>query len=199
MLALACALLAPAQAAEWTPMFNGRDLSGWAATPGGSWTAEDGMIVGRSPVNETRYGVLLSAKVYHNFHARGSFRVIHGDSGFYFRTMRMNGPGSVQGLQMEVDDSRETGGLYESNGRGWVVKLDEAIHDKTGYTPGQWTNFDVRCQGPSIKVNINGVQVVDLMDDRNNRMGRFGLQLHANMLMHVEFKGLEVMELGASR
>jgi hypothetical protein len=194
--ALALAQAQPAPWVEgWKPLFNGRNLEGWFATPGGQWTWEDGMIVGKSPADERNYGVLLSNAVYHNFRVRGEFQVIKGDSGFYFRVMRVNAPGSVQGVQMEVDNSRETGGLYESNGRGWIAKLDESIHDRTGYVPGQWAKFEVSCSGARIQVSINGIPVVDMADDRNNRPGRFGLQLHAGMEMDVRFKNLEIQVL----
>ena len=72
-----------------TPLFNGKSLQGWTALPGGTWSVENGAIVGRSPKSEKRHGMLLSAKKYSDFVVTAKFRVLSGDSGFYFRSDRV--------------------------------------------------------------------------------------------------------------
>ena len=54
---------------------------------------------------------------------------------------------NVNGLQVEVDTSRETGGLYETGDRGWVYKLSKEAISKRKYVPGQWTNLELRTSG----------------------------------------------------
>ena len=115
-----------------TPLFNGKSLQGWTALPGGTWSVENGAIVGRSPKSEKRHGMLLSDKQYSNFVVTAKFRVLSGDSGFYFRSDRVKSNVSVNGFQVEIDTSQETGGLYETGGRAWVEKTRSRSCEKAG-------------------------------------------------------------------
>jgi hypothetical protein len=123
------------------PLFDGKSLKGWAALPGGTWTVENGAIVGKSPKSEKRHGMLLSDKQYSDFVATAKFRVLSGDSGFYFRSERVKSNVSVNGFQVEVDSSQETGGLYETGGRAWVHKPSEEVIGKRIYKPGERTTL----------------------------------------------------------
>ena len=37
-----------AEPSSWTPLFNGKDLTGWHTMPGGKWEVVDGAITGIS-------------------------------------------------------------------------------------------------------------------------------------------------------
>ena len=100
-----------------TPLFDGKTLKGWAPAPGGKWQVKDGAIVGTSPRSERRHGILLTDKQFSDFVVKARFRVHKGDSGFYFRAERVKSAVSVNGFQVEVDTTQETGGLYETDGR----------------------------------------------------------------------------------
>ena len=46
---------------------------------------EDGIIVGKSAKAKPQYGLLVNDRGYQNFVLRVKFRVLEGNSGFYFR------------------------------------------------------------------------------------------------------------------
>ena len=192
---IACVSFTFAHAGETTPLFNGKNLDGWKVLPGGTWTVEDGVIVGRSPKSEKRHGILLSEKEYTDFVVTAKFRVLSGDSGFYFRSDPVNRPASVNGIQVEVDSSQETGGLYETGGRYWISKVEELPADKQFYTPGEWSTLELRAEGGDIEVKINGVVSAKVTNDIGRKKGHFGLQLHGGDEMHVEFKDINIEEL----
>jgi hypothetical protein len=179
---------------EWRPLFDGKTLGGWKPLPGGQWTVEGGAIIGRSPMSEKRHGILLSDEMFGDFALRAKFRVHSGDSGFYFRCEPVKGGVSVHGFQVEVDSSQETGGLYETGGRGWVVKPTDTEIPRKKYKPGEWTDLSVSAHGGRVVVQINGVKTAELKDDPGRAKGRVGLQLHGGQEMHVEFKDIEVLE-----
>ncbi|HCQ78557.1 MAG TPA: hypothetical protein DIV46_01140, partial [Verrucomicrobiales bacterium] len=178
-----------------TPLFNGKSLQGWTALPGGAWSVENGAIVGRSPKSEKRHGMLLSAKQYSDFVVTAKFRVLSGDSGFYFRSDRVETNVSVNGFQVEIDTSQETGGLYETGGRAWVEKPDPEAVEKRGYKAGEWTTLELRAIGRDIEVKINNVLSAKLTKDKGRLKGHFGLQLHGGQNMHVEYKDIQITEL----
>ena len=175
----------------WRPLFDGKTLDGWKPLPGGTWAVEDGAIVGRSPKSEPRHGILLSDEVLGDFALRAKFRVHSGDSGFYFRSDPVAGGVSVNGFQ--VDFSQETGGLYETGGRGWVVKPTEQEIPRKKYQPGEWTDLSLSAHGGHVVVQINGVKTAELKDDPGRKKGNLGLQLHGGQDMHVEFKQIEIL------
>ena len=102
---------------------------------------------------------------------------------------------SVNGFQVEVDSSQETGGLYETGGRAWVNKPKGKDIPAKKYVPGEWTDLEVHAQGKNVTVRIIGVVTSELRDDPGRTEGIFGLQLHGGQDMHVEYKDLRIKKL----
>ena len=182
------------RAADFKPIFDGKTLKGWTPAPGGKWEVKDGAIVGTSPKSERRHGILLTDKQYSDFVVKAKFRVHSGDSGFYFRAERVKSAVSVNGFQVEVDTSQETGGLYETGGRAWVHQPTAEVNKKRKYKKGEWTDLELSAIGGHIVVKINGVISTELKNDKGRMKGHIGLQLHGGQDMHVEFKDLVILE-----
>ena len=197
-LLVAVALFTPSAGAadkEFQPLFDGTSLDGWTATPGGTWKVVDGAIVGTSPKSERRHGILLSDGVFSDFVVRAKFRLVSGDSGFYFRAGRVNSSVGAHGFQVEVDETEETGGLYEPGGRAWVQRPPAEAIKKRGYQIGEWTDLELTAVGGHIVVKINGVTSSELKNDRGRTKGHFGLQLHGGQEMRVEYKDIVIQEI----
>lgn len=184
-----------AGAGNFKHLFDGKTLKGWTPTPGGKWEVRDAVIVGTSPKSERRHGILLSDRQYTNFVVKAQFRAIQGDSGFYFRVQRVNHAVSVKGFQVEVDTTQETGGLYETLGRGWVHKPTKEVVKQRKYQPGEWTDIELSAIDGNLTVKINGVISTKLANDTGSPSGHFGLQLHGSADLHVEFRNLKIKEL----
>jgi hypothetical protein len=176
-------------------LFNGRDLSGWHALPGGQWSVLDGELIGISTRNEKRHGLLLTDRPYGDFRVRLKFRCLAGNSGLYFRVEKIDGPVGARGLQAEIAaDGFVTGGLYETQGRQWVTKADPQLVEKA-VKRDEWNVMEVQAKGGEVTVLLNGVVSVQLKDDPGRRQGFLGLQLHGRMEMDVRFKDIEIIEL----
>jgi len=176
------------------PLLDPGTLDGWHALPGGAWDWRGDVLVGTSPKEEKRHGLLVTDERFDDFEARLEFRTLSGCSGFYFR-VEENGKGTgVSGFQAEVDPSFETGGLYETGGRAWVVRPDPEVV-RSFYTPGEWTRMSVRAVGGDIEVRVNGEVTARLADDPGRREGYLGLQLHGSQDLHVEFRDLRLKRL----
>ncbi|MFQ6132024.1 MAG: DUF1080 domain-containing protein [Armatimonadota bacterium] len=197
-LCLILALVAGALQAEdagFVPLFDGNTLRGWHALPGGNWEVKDGAIVGTSARTEKRHGLLVSDKTYRDFTVRLKFRVLKGNSGFYFRSEKVDHAVGVHGFQAEVANEETVGGLYETGGRTWVVKPDpEQI--KQHYKPTEWNQMTVSAHGRNIVVRLNGMKTAELEDDPGRLEGHFALQLHGGQDMEVMFKDIEIQTDG---
>lgn len=175
---------------EWKPLFDGVSLKGWEPRPGGEWVVDSGVIRGVSQQAEKRHGLLMSRETFGDFTVRLKFNVSKGDSGFYFRSEPVQGAVGVNGFQVEIDTSYETGGLYETGGRAWVVQ--HPAEEKTRwYKKGEWNDLTVSAHARHTVVRMNGRKSAELNDDPGRTEGRFALQLHGGQDMLVEFKNIE--------
>lgn len=186
------ALAAPAPAGDgWRPLFDGAGTAGWHAIGTGSWTVEDGVLVGRHAAGEQPYGHLVSDGVYGDFALRVEFRSLEGNSGLYFRVAE-EGFSGVTGFQAEIDPQRKTGGLYETGGRAWVVEPPPELLAEA-YRPGDWNVMTVSARGRWVAVELNGVPTAELRDDPGRLRGHLALQLHGGQDVHVEFRRVEIL------
>ncbi len=184
-----------ALAAEgFKPLFDGKTLNGWKALPGGKWEVKDGVIRGTSAKSERRHGLLASDKEYADFVVKFKFCVIKGDSGFYFRSDKVKSSVGVNGFQMEVDNSKEVGGLYETGGRAWTKRPDPKLIKKI-FKPKQWNEASITAIGKDVTVRLNGEITAQLKNDKGRTKGYFAMQLHGSMDMEVMFKDIEVKEV----
>ena len=174
----------------WTPLFDGKSLTGWHHFGEGKWVVEDGAIVGRTQQAAKLYSLLVSDAVYHDFTVRLKFKSLKGNSGFYIRTV-LKSPDEAHGLQIEVDPRSNSGGIYESYRRAWIARPDRETYAKA-FKPDDWNELTIAAYGPSVKVTLNGVTTAELKDDPSRPAGQLAMQMHAGNEMLVMFKDIEI-------
>lgn len=184
----------------WQPLFDGRSLEGWHPLPGGKWEVQDGVIVATSSKDEKRHGMLVTDNRYGDFTVRLKFKAVQGNSGFYFRVDKVESNVGVHGFQAEIDASNNIGGLYETGGRGWVIRPGPEEVQKY-FKPQKWNEMTVSAHGRRIVVHVNGHKTAELKDDPGRLQGHLALQLHGGQDMNVMFKDIEMLvpkkQLGA--
>ncbi len=178
---------------KWEPLFDGKTLEGWKKQGGGEWTVKDGVIQGTSSKGESRHGHLISAKEYGDFAVRLKYKANKGNSGLYFR-VEEGGAYGVKGFQAEIDPTNDIGGLYETDGRGWVVQ-PKPEDVKKWHKPGEWNEMVVIALGDRVVVQVNGVTTAELKKDAGRAKGHIALQLHGGQDMDVQFKDVEIQEI----
>ena len=183
----ACLLAA---APQFLPLWDGKTLSGWHIIGKGTWEIAEGAIHATHPKTEKEFGHLVTDKVYKDFTVRLKFKALKGNSGLYFR-IEEKGASGVSGFQAEIDATKDVGGLYETNGRAWVVKpTPEEV--KKWFKPGEWNEMTVSAHGGHIIVTVNGIKTAELTNDPGRTEGRIALQVHANLECDVWFKDIEI-------
>jgi beta-glucanase (GH16 family) len=179
---------------KFVKLFDGRSLKGWHALPGGKWEVKDGVLVGTGDKSESRHGLLVSDATYGDFIARLKFRAVSGNSGFYFRSEKVDNPVAVFGFQAEIHNDEDSGGLYETGGRAWVVQPEPSLV-RPHFRHGDWNELTIEARGGNVVVKLNGVETARLRDDSGRSKGHFALQLHGGEDMKVMFKDIEVAVL----
>lgn len=178
---------------KWTALDTSDKLAGWKKQGPGTWQSADGVLHGTQAKSEGQHSHLISEKTYGDFVVRLKFKATQGNSGLYFRVEEAP-PYGVKGFQAEIDPANDVGGLYDTAGRGWVVK-PKPEDVKKWFKPGQWNEMSVVAVGGRVVVHVNGHKTAELKDDPGRREGHIALQLHGGQDMDVEFKEIEVLEL----
>jgi 3-keto-disaccharide hydrolase len=185
-----CAFAAASLADDWKPLWDGRSLKGWHAIGKGEWEVQDGAIVGRHRRSEMQFGHLVTDAIFADFTVRIVYKTVSGNSGLYFRTDE-SGFSGVSGLQAQIDPQNDTGGLYETNGRAWLVKpRAEAVSE--WFKPGEWNEMIVIARGTKVLVTVNGQKSAEIDDDQGRRKGRIALQLHGAQQGLIYFKKIDI-------
>ena len=101
-------------------LFNGKNLDGWKIHGTELWYVEDGLLVCESGPDK-EYGYLSTNEFYDDFELTLEFKQeANGNSGVFIRST-VDGT-KVSGWQVEVaPPGSNTGGVYESYGRGWLI------------------------------------------------------------------------------
>jgi hypothetical protein len=114
-----------------------------------------------------------------------------GNSGIHFRSALEKNP-SFTGCEMQIldDAGREprkssTGGIYD------VVAASRNMSQPAG----EWNQVRITCEGRRIRIEMNGVEIVDHTSERSLR-GFLGLQNHDSHSV-VKFRNIRIRELPA--
>lgn len=174
-------------------LFNGKNLSGWSIKGTEKWYVEKGELVCESGPDE-KYGYLATDKFYKDFDLTLEFKQeSNGNSGVFFRST-FEGT-RVKGWQVEVaPPNHDTGGVYESYLRGWLVQIPE---EKEGYLKmGEWNKMQIRVKGGHVQTWLNGHAMVDFEDATiGEANGSIALQIHDGGGIKVRWKNIMVEEL----
>jgi hypothetical protein len=174
-------------------LFNGKDLSGWKVHGTEKWYVENGELVCESGPDK-QYGYLVSDKDFKNFELKVEFKQeSNGNSGVFFHCS-IDGT-KISGWQAEVAPlNKSTGGIYESYGRGWLIK-PEAYKEKF-LKEGEWNTMVVRMEGNTVKTWLNGEQMIVLEDAKiGSAVGKIALQIHDGGGVKVRWRKVEIKEL----
>ena len=178
---------------KWVALFNGKDLSGWKNYGNEKWMVENGGILGEAITKA--YGYLGTLKTYKNFEMKGKFKAGgSGNSGIFYHST-IEGV-DIRGVQVEVDPhpNMHTGGLYESDGRCWIVKPDDA--GEKALKVGEWNDVQFTVMGNHVVTYVNGVKAIDFTDSTPKYFdGIIALQLHSGGEGKMRFKDLYIREI----
>jgi len=179
--------------AQTKSIFNGKDLSGWTIYGTELWYVEDGLLICESGPDK-EYGYLGTEKVYKDFELSVEFKQgADGNSGVFFRSS-IEGT-KIAGWQAEVaPPGHSTGGIYESYGRGWIIKPDPELDKHLKF--GDWNTMRVRVVGGHVETWLNGYLMISL-DDKMiaGATGSIALQIHSGGGIKVQWRNLLITEL----
>lgn len=207
--AIASILLASAALAEegFTPLFNGRDLSGWVNIN----CAPETFAVTNGLIHCTGVptGILRTERMYQNFVLEAEWRHLQpkGNSGIYVWADPVPAVGQpfVRAVEVQVLDGQEgdwftsDGDIFPIHGAKMVPENgrkggDRAFPTEKRMKPSpEWNHYRVECIDGDISLAVNG-KVVTRGHRATPRKGYIGLESEGSP---AEFRNLRVKELPA--
>ena len=174
-------------------IFNGNNLDGWNIHGTELWYVENGFLVCESGP-DMAYGYLSTKNYYDDFELTLDFKQeANGNSGVFIRST-VEGT-KVNGWQVEVaPPGSNSGGVYESYGRGWLIK--PAKEKDKALKMGEWNQMRIRVVGNQIETWLNGTEMISLNDEKIGQgKGSIALQIHDGGGIKMRWKNLQVNSL----
>lgn len=175
--------------AQEIELFNGKNLDGWTIYGTEKWYVEGGLLVCESGPDKG-YGYLATNEHYKDFELTLEFQQeADGNSGVFVRST-VEGT-KVSGWQVEVaPPGHDTGGVYESYGRGWLIKPEAG---KPDVKMGEWNTLKIRMSGDTLTSWLNGTEMVTLTDEKIGAgEGSIALQIHDGGGIKVRWRNIRL-------
>lgn len=202
-LLLACLGLAFSIQANALPisLFDGQTLKGWEGDAPRTWRVQDGAIIGGSLAGNPRNEFLATTRPYTNFILSLNYKLV-GTEGFINGGVQVHSqriqdpPNEVRGYQADIG-AGHTGSLYDESRRARMLAVPlKGLIPRLERT-NAWNHYEVRCEGPRIRITLNGEQTIDFTESEQGipSHGLIALQIHGNCKAEIAFRNILIDEL----
>ena len=178
---------------ETISLFNGENLDGWTIYGTEKWFVDNNELICESGPDK-QYGYLGTDDFYDDFILELQFnQQSNGNSGVFFRST-VDGT-VVKGWQVEVaPPGLHSGGIYESYGRGWLIKPDSSTDSIIKM--GEWNDMKIKVLADEVTTWINGENMIKIKDSIIGKgTGGIALQIHDGGGIKVKWKNLKIQKL----
>jgi len=188
-----------------TPLFNGRDLTGWQEVGGqGAWSVRDGVLRCSGQKEPKAYTWLSTDRKYGDFELTCEWRVQAGaNSGVFLRVPERQGRASMTGLEIQVRDDAADKDFTDVSG---AVFQRIPASGRYARPMGEWNRFKLTMTGRKLRIELNGRLVSETNIDTVKPQGKdppasaipnagyIGLQNHGTP---AEFRDIRIRDLAA--
>ena len=216
---LACLV---AQAAP-KPLFDGKTFEGWEGDTTKVWRIENGEIIaGTNDLRQPRNEFLVTTRDYSDFELTLQYRRGSNNGGIQIRSERVPNHHEMKGYQADFAPGID-GFLYDESRRNRFLALFDIEKGPVDAPPegtgaaiaranqtakevserlklGEWNHYRIRCEGPRIRLWVNGIQTVDFTekDGAIPLHGKIGIQIHGGAT-EIRYKDIQIEELGREK
>ena len=187
-----------AQGKEAVSLFNGKDLAGWKNA---NYVVEDGVLVCKG-------GNLVTEKQYTNYIFEFDFLLPPGGNNGLGIHYPGSGDAAYSGMELQILDNSHPRYAklkdYQFHGSLYTLQAAKRGHLKP---VGEWNHEKVTVDGPVVKVELNGVVILNAnLDELNKQKPKHkGAQRRSGHLCFcghgapVKFKNITIKELPATK
>jgi hypothetical protein len=175
-------------------LFNGKNLHGWEGDSKW-WTVSGGVLSGSSRGESLPGGALLAAaRPYADFILKARVLAVSHEAGIVFRAALL--PGAIAaGYEAAMAAGRW--GAVSDAASGSVLSGRLAGSPDPVVKPGEWNDYEIRCQGPRIQIFLNG-RLAAALPDAPLRGGFLALRLGSGAPAEARFRDIKIQVLDPS-
>ncbi len=185
-----------------SPLFNGRDLTGWEEVmPQGAWSVQDGILKCSGVKDPKAYTWLSTDRKYGDFELTFRWRVQKdANTGVFLRVPERVGRASMTGMEIQIRDDTADPDLKDVCG---AVFQRIPASGRYARPLGEWNIYKLTMAGRRLRVELNGRLVSDTDIDTVKPQGKdpamsaipnegyIGLQNHGTP---AEFRDIRIRE-----
>ena len=175
----------------WTPLFNGKDLSGWKQVGAGSHLVTDGMIASHGGM-----GLLYCTKgKFSNCMIKVVYKMqkFNSNSGVFIRIPiepREAWMPVYYGYEVQIDNHPETSNEDEYHITGTLYSLTRPLA-KPGKPGPEWNTMEITLDGSRTIVYVNGEKVTDYKEGDPTPERKFDFEPFRGRRPNEGFIGLQ--------
>jgi uncharacterized protein YciI len=184
-----------------TPLFDSKTFAGWEGDTNRMWRIEKAALVGGT-LKETvpHNDFLCTTREFKNFDLRLKVKLegtgfVNG--GIQLRSQRAKDPAfEMVGYQADMGEGY-WGSLYDESRRRKTLAFTHATVLKRIVKTNDWNDYVIRCEGPHIRLWLNGVLTVDYTENEKDipMSGLIGIQVHGGGKSEASYKDITIEEL----
>jgi hypothetical protein len=187
--------------AKPTALFDGRTFRGWEGDTSRIWRIREGALVGGSLTKMVEHNdFLCTTRPYANFMLTLRWKLTGTgfvNGGVQLRSQRLANPAyEMTGYQADLGKGY-WGSLYDESRRNKTLVQADSSLIKRILRPNDWNEYKIRCEGPRIRLWLNGQPTVDYVetDPTIPQSGLIGLQIHGGGRAEASYKDIVLEEL----
>jgi len=159
----------PAVEAGFTPLFNGKDFTGWKLSNAASWSIEDGAIKANGTPGHAFYDGPVKDHMFRNFELKVDVMTRAGSNGGIYVLTEFQEKGfPSKGFEIQVNNSHtdriRSGSLYHV----------QDVLDTSPAKDDEWFTEHIIVKDKTITVKVNDKEVVNWTQDEKWDGGREG-------------------------
>jgi hypothetical protein len=181
------------------PIFDGKMFNGWEGDL--TWfRIQDGAVVGGNLTNRIPQNEFLCITREHgDSELRAKVKLVNrnANGGIQFRSQRVRNSREMSGYQADMAVGY-WGGLYDESRRAnFLGRRLNADEMNKAPKLDDWNDYVIRCEGPRIRLWLNGVLTLHYTERTPNipRTGCLGLQIHGGGPSEAWYNDIELEEL----
>lgn len=194
-------------------IFDGKTFDGWEPNNDGAmehFRIEKGSIVGGNLKDDLEHNQFLrTTRFYRDFELHLKYKVVASDDtyngGVQFRSVHSEDPRTpyeMYGYQADII-SWKLGALYDESRRNSFIGMELDAPGK--YDASDWNDLVIRCEGPRVRIWLNGVKTTDYMEPFTqepyerigtiSQDGYIAVQIHEGKACEVWYKDIYIQDL----
>lgn len=192
---------APPRPGKQTRLFDRKSFKGWEGDTQRTWRIQNGALIGGSLSETVPHNEFLCAtNQFENFDLRLKVKLTGTgfvNGGIQVRSQRLREPAfEMTGYQADMGEGY-WGSLYDESRRNKTLAHTHAAVVKRLVKPDDWNDYIIRCEGPHIRLWLNGVLTVDYTEDDKSipLKGLIGLQIHGGGKAEAAYKDITIESL----